>query len=75
MITEIESKEQLWKLVDRLSNEVYHDNLDYEKGIELLHSNAKQRDKLGNYKKLKNRMLIPISYRFTIHSTMGAIWA
>ena len=53
-----------WKLVDRLSNKVYHNNISYEEGEKLLHSDPSE-----------NKMLIPVNYRFQSHSTMGSIWS
>jgi len=70
-----EDKVTLWKLVDRKSNTVYQDNMSYTEGEKLLHSSKKYRDNLGNYKLMTNKMLIPVDYKFSNHSTMGNIWA
>ena len=64
----------LWKLVNRLTGKVYYDNLSHEEGSKLLLSSKKYRDKLRNYKKMENKMLVPVTYKFTSHSTMGKVW-
>ncbi len=58
-----ENLTQKYKLVNRLANEIYFDNLDYEKGVELLHTAEKE-----------NKMLITIDYVYRHHHTEGSTW-
>ena len=75
MASKPEPEPELWKLVNRLTGKVYYDNLSHEKGSELLLSNKKYQDKLRNFKQMENKVLVPVHYKFTSHSTMGKIWA
>jgi len=56
-------KEQLYMLVDRCSNKIYHNNISYAEGTKLLLDAD-----------FPNKMLIVIKYKFRSHPTMGWIW-
>ncbi len=59
-----EKEKELWKLVNRISGEIYFDNLTHEKGEELLLSTEKP-----------DKVLVPIEYNWTEHTMMGKLWA
>ena len=63
-MSEKQKEKELWKLVNRVSGEIYADNLTHVKESEVLLSSKKS-----------NKMLIPIEYKFIDHSTMGKIWS